>query len=68
MNDNERDIELMVYTTSEAAEMLKVTEETVRKKAQSKELIGFKTGRSDKSHWRFSHQQLVDYMVSSVSN
>ena len=68
MNDNEKEIELMVYTTSEAAEVLKVTEETIRKKAQSKELIGFKTGKSDKSHWRFTKAQLVDYMESSVSS
>ena len=54
-------------TVSEVAELLRVDPQTVRKYAQSGRLKGFKTGEGDRHHWRFTRDQLVEFMVSSAT-
>ena len=66
--NNEESTGLFLLTVKEAAELLKVTEETVRKYAQSGRLKGFKTGRGDKHHWRFTKDSVVEFMVGSVAD
>jgi excisionase family DNA binding protein len=55
-------------TVSEVAELLRVDPQTVRKYAQSGRLKGFKTGEGDRHHWRFTKDQLVEFMVNSATN
>jgi len=53
MNENEK-----VYTVSEVAEALRVTEYTVREKLRSGELRGFKIT----SHWRIPESALKEFI------
>ena len=66
--NNDQGTSLMLLTVKEAAELLKVTDETVRKYAQSGQLKGFKTGKGNKHHWRFTKDSLVEFMIGSVGN
>lgn len=50
------------YTVSEAAQILNVSEQTVRDKLSTKEITGFKTGRE----WRIPKKEFNDtYSVNS---
>lgn len=55
-----------ILTVNQAAEMLQVDPQTIRRYAQSGRLKGFKTGSGSQHHWRFTKDSLVDFMVQSI--
>lgn len=54
------------YTVEEAAEILAVSGNTVRRLLRNKELIGGKIGSEDsaQAQWRIQHEDLDNFMTS----